>query len=271
MNMKTYVPKFAGSNIYWDDDELTFDEYGTGNTYYQGVYFKWGSLIGVSPAQTIISGRARNYFSSGTAADQTSGTTIYLKVNSEWKKTNVAYATAQGWFGNGAVRDTIGNIAWRPIPYSTVTSPTGEDAHTLLANPDFGNYKGDICNYLNKAYRMPTLDELQLLFNSKSSLYYIPFSSFTITDQTADGKTTFSHYGTFTGIPGITYYLPASVYRDATTGAVGTTGGLGRHWSGSATSNDDDDVYELRFGTGAAVTHTSPRYYGYAVRCVLQE
>jgi hypothetical protein len=103
--------KFAGSNIYWNGSKLTFDDHGDyTNTKYQGVYFKWGSLIGVSPAQTSGS----DDFSSGTTANdgKNDGTPIYLKVNGEWKKTNVTYATSEGWFGSGAVSDKTGSSAW---------------------------------------------------------------------------------------------------------------------------------------------------------------
>jgi hypothetical protein len=45
--------KFAGSNIYWNGSELTFFPHGENDyTKYLGVLFKWGSLIGVSPART---------------------------------------------------------------------------------------------------------------------------------------------------------------------------------------------------------------------------
>jgi hypothetical protein len=44
---------FAGSNIYWNEEELTFDKIPRGSDssssqYYAGVYFKWGSLVGIS-------------------------------------------------------------------------------------------------------------------------------------------------------------------------------------------------------------------------------
>jgi hypothetical protein len=46
--VKLKAPKFAGSNIYWNG-QLTFDLHGvTGNQYFQGVYFRYGSLMGVS-------------------------------------------------------------------------------------------------------------------------------------------------------------------------------------------------------------------------------
>jgi hypothetical protein len=39
----------AFSNIYWDGEKLTFDTADKGHQGYQGLYFKWGSLVGVSP------------------------------------------------------------------------------------------------------------------------------------------------------------------------------------------------------------------------------
>jgi hypothetical protein len=46
-------PSFAASNIYWSDERqcLTFDaEIKGDNQLYQGVFFKFGSLVGISPA-----------------------------------------------------------------------------------------------------------------------------------------------------------------------------------------------------------------------------
>jgi hypothetical protein len=40
---------FAYSNVYWDGTKLTFDETDEGHQGYQGLFFKWGSLVGISP------------------------------------------------------------------------------------------------------------------------------------------------------------------------------------------------------------------------------
>jgi hypothetical protein len=40
---------YARSNIYWDGNQLTFDRTNKGNEDYQGVFFKWGSLVGIPP------------------------------------------------------------------------------------------------------------------------------------------------------------------------------------------------------------------------------
>jgi hypothetical protein len=43
---------FAYSNIYWDGTKMTFDTTDKGHQGYQGLFFKFGSLVGISPAQT---------------------------------------------------------------------------------------------------------------------------------------------------------------------------------------------------------------------------
>jgi hypothetical protein len=53
LSLSLRAPKWAGSNIYWNGTALTFDLHGsTGNQGYQGVFFKFGSLVGISPAKT---------------------------------------------------------------------------------------------------------------------------------------------------------------------------------------------------------------------------
>jgi uncharacterized protein (TIGR02145 family) len=260
--------KFAGSNIYWNGSKLTFDEHGSNsNTKYQGVYFKWGSLIGVSPVGST--------FSSGTAADGNpsgstiNGTPIYMKNPSGvWVKTNVAYATAQGWFGSGAVSDKTGEDAWSPIP----AGPYGEGEYTLLTNhSDFAGYRGDICNYINPAYRMPTSDELKALGTGSTTTNgnYTWTGSGGVTSTDATGKQVFTnHYGTFRKT-GANYILPASGYRHLNYGALDYVGNYGYYWSGSAYNSSI--VYYLEFGSSNASTYGTSRDYGFSVRCVLQE
>jgi hypothetical protein len=40
---------FAYSNIFWDGEKLTFDVTDLGHQKYEGVFFKFGSLVGISP------------------------------------------------------------------------------------------------------------------------------------------------------------------------------------------------------------------------------
>jgi uncharacterized protein (TIGR02145 family) len=248
---------FAGSNIYWDDDKLTFDEHGTtSHQYYQGVYFKWGSLIGVSPVGET--------FSSGTVADQTSGTPIYMKVRENgawiWKKTNVAYAISKNWFSGSD---------WDAIPSGSTAEPYGTSAYTVLTlHSDFAGYLGDICNYIDPAYRMPTRDELVALYSSSGYTSHI--TSDGTTSSNATGQQAFDqYYGAFTGT-GTSYTLPASGYRDHSSGTLNSVGYSGLYWSDSA--NNSSGVYYLYFDGGSAdADYDASRGYGFSVRCVLQE
>jgi hypothetical protein len=116
---------------------------------------------------------------------------------------------------------------------------------------------------------MPTLDELAALGtgDSGNGVYYWNESG-NIPTQTADGQTAFTnHYGTFTGISGTTYHLPASGIRDPSSGALGVVGNLGGYWSGSA--YDSSDAYGLGFYSGEAYTGDDLRVCCVSVRCVL--
>ncbi|MDR0891160.1 MAG: hypothetical protein LBN24_00890 [Mediterranea sp.] len=110
----------AASNIYWDGTKLTFDQTDKGYSgYKQGVFFKWGSLIGISPA-----GRYYN-----------NATPIYTPQGA----VGAAYAGHQietGW-------------AWDDIHYYA-----GEDPSEIATNQ--ASNTGDICAYITGgSWRLP--------------------------------------------------------------------------------------------------------------------
>jgi hypothetical protein len=67
--VKLKAPKFAGSNIYFDKNsvpngpQLIFDEHGD-NTHqgYQGLFFRFGSLRGISPAGAFVANSTAVYY-----------------------------------------------------------------------------------------------------------------------------------------------------------------------------------------------------------------
>jgi hypothetical protein len=239
--------KFAGSNIYWNGNELTFDDYGSNsNTKYQGVYFKWGSFVGISPVGIDYD------------ADASTGTVLYWPddvITHTWK--------------------VVRGINWSSIPYEDdrLIKTTDTDACSLLADMDLSAYKGDICNYIKPNYRMPTLDELTTLYSSNG---YNPKVSATASvtvppgDANAAGKYVFADdsYGVFTGT-GTSYTLPASGYRSGDSGTSGSAGTYGSYWSGSA--NGPDQAHELDFNNNDAHKGNYSRSFAQSVRCVLQE
>jgi uncharacterized protein (TIGR02145 family) len=246
VRIKPYVPKFAGSNIYWDsaNSKLTFDTDNATNTLYQGVYFKWGSLIGVSPVGAYSS-------------NASTGTVLYWPddvTNRTWK----------------VVR---GGTSWSNIPYYAAESAYGTGEKTLLNNSttaNFNAYKGDICNYINPAYRMPTLDELAALGTGTSSAdgEYTWTGAGNATSADATGKQVFNQYGTFKKT-GTEYVLPASGFRSYSSGTVNFAGSAGYYWSGS--SENSSEAYGSYFDSsrGASAVNGDDRRYGYPVRCVL--
>jgi uncharacterized protein (TIGR02145 family) len=147
----------------------------------------------------------------------------------------------------------------------------------LTNHSDFAGYLGDICNYINPAYRMPTSTEHGNLSygNDVTSNYSFPVvdtednaAGKYIFDKNASGKTI---YGTFTTTdPSGSYVLPASGFRYGSDGSLGNVGSCGYYWSGSAYSSSY--AYELYFDSSdASAVNYASRGYGQSVRCVLQE
>jgi hypothetical protein len=132
---------FAGSNIYWDagNDRLTFDE--STNSNYQGVYFQWGSLVGLS-AMGVVNNDMRLYIP------------------------NVSDGT---WDGT----KTIGSSSWAnysSLPHIESVYGTGAADNYLYDHPNFENYKGDICAYLTGkagtpagSWRLPNAEEYSMI------------------------------------------------------------------------------------------------------------
>jgi hypothetical protein len=148
LSFKGIIYRWAGSNVYWDTDHLTFDPIDeTDHALYQGVYFKFGSLVGIS----------------GSEAMNVSTTTMYVpnynSSNPETSSWRASTITAEGW------------STWFGIPYISSLSGLGNHPLFLYENSDpthYGNKLGDICRYIGdtgagpKGYRMPTYDEFNV-------------------------------------------------------------------------------------------------------------
>jgi hypothetical protein len=146
LHVRLRRPVWAGSNIYWDGNattgKLTFSTEGDKTKEgYQGVFFIWGSLVGVSPALV------------GTAY-QILNAPVYIP------QYNTTTPTASTW--TTSIHSAI------TIPYiAGTTNETAERYDTYLMDPAqntpamYESKKGDICQYLGtidatlKGYRMP--------------------------------------------------------------------------------------------------------------------
>jgi hypothetical protein len=168
--IKLKTPIFARSNIYWDGQKLTFipaaanpaasDDTKKG---LQGVFFKFGSLVGISPAQT-------------SGGDNFSGNTpIYVPVVKNPLNTSTWKATT----GNAMANDntflgvTSNWTSWGDNTYGDDVIPYMDMSHNWegFMNPEWNvlsayqGFRGDICQYLCKTgavtgdYRTPTNEE----------------------------------------------------------------------------------------------------------------
>jgi hypothetical protein len=239
---------FAGSNIWFNSnlDTLTFEEPGSTKTY-QGMFFKWGSLVAIScyglpdPAAIIIPP---------------------VQAGESWvtDKTLTTSPWGAGW----------GNIPHTIPPYdASATYP--KDENYLYEHPDFANYRGDICAFLSGRegvpegnWRMPNAEE---------------FAVGKLVGGNAGGSTPNGGWG---GVE-VTAYMtlefgsgqvrfPISGGRDMT-GKLVNVIVLGSYWSGTPYSNHPANVraYIANFtratGTLNPYDHTTNAGAG-AVRCV---
>lgn len=265
---------WAGSNIYWDGSKLTFDEAGNNaNNNYQGVYFKWGSLVGISPV----------------GQEFTDKTPIYVPMPEQ-----------KTWFKNR----TISNVTlipsdsndWAEIPCAAAGSIDDRNGN-YLADMKRTSVIGDICDYIGvaggpKGYRMPKSNEfgpaavqenadgVHWAKSSASDPIYggwyrgdiLKEGSKPIVTDKEDGTTRISQ-GAYLLSGGAKLFFPASGNRadkggadGLTDGGLSKTGASGFYWAGS---NGGSNTYSFVFTHGGIWPNAKyPREFAYAVRCV---
>jgi hypothetical protein len=297
ITVRLRTPIWARSNIYWkwttdkyhpgDGGKLTFvpaaddpaqnDDTKAG---YQGVLFKWGSLVGISPAQT-----------DGSDDFLSQDVPIYVPIvnNSTWEATT---SSAKGWtsWGDSTADPT-------DIPYMDKNRGVGIDGYnsTWLIDAErnvldtINGFRGDICQYLTTKthavsgdYRLPMSKE----FVSSGGMINLPSSGWISSDPypssgnnaagEADGTANLlvaaenngdEIYGSAIN-SSMDLILPASGFRDATgmlfASSVGTSS---VYWTGSASSANYG--YGLYFYKSTMYrNHAEKRSYGFSVRCV---
>jgi hypothetical protein len=221
---------FAYSNVYWDDTKLTFDATDKGHRGYQGLLFKWGSLVGISPVG--------QYWTND-------GTPIY-------KAGSSAPTTAPSW---GSI------LVW----------DSAEDVGT----PNTGTLKGDICKYINAAYRMPRQGEFGTDNGSNQTDWvWVGGSGGSATSGAANEAGRYDFNGvvktTTTSTIG-EVALPLSGFRDADYGVLLEVGIIGGYWYGTYPIGYPGVAYPWRYD--ASHSNVAPyggqkAGYAYAIRCV---
>ncbi|GHU76046.1 hypothetical protein FACS189414_1330 [Bacteroidia bacterium] len=242
---------WAGSNIYWDNTlkRLTFaDSDDKSKEQYQGVFFKWGSLVGMSPTEGAWSGITYYPTNPGVDDGWTTDPTKYM-----------TYADIPYAVGLAAPYN-------RDHGYLTeITNNATTGADTIKA------LKGDICVYLTKVgaapkgkrWRMPTSKE----FDATEDFYTKSGDFAQITTQNAYGTTPIPSGWRRNNLN--TPYFPASAARS--NGTMYPVGMMGVYWASSAA--DANQGYDFYFTSTRVYTEWvgyGIRPNGFSVRCVAE-
>ncbi|MDR1526757.1 MAG: hypothetical protein LBS46_03685, partial [Dysgonamonadaceae bacterium] len=267
----TGFAKFASSNIYWDGEKLTFAPYTstpltqyTTEQQYQGVFFKFGSLVGGSPVGNF----------------SVSSTILYVPYYGN--------GTSPGWQSSFATKttDDVSNFpgvsvghgswtSWQNIVYITDgTSADRSNYHVMdpaRNTPTMWNsYIGDICQYISatqpglSGYRLP----MSIEFGKNSD-----WGSYTGTiggTDSDDGKRVIDAGNRHTGGNGV--FFPMSNYRKSSDGSLNVITTV-QYMSGS--TRNANSFFILYFGSNtinvANYIANNRDQYAFTVRCVLQE
>jgi hypothetical protein len=205
---------WAYSNIYWDGSKLTFSEVSTdAHLDYQGVYFKWGSLIGIAPN------------GSGT---------IYVPNVATYP--NYAGSGAGAWSSMSVSSSTWSNYAG--IPRGTIPSGSG------YIETDYGNYKGDICSYItNGRWSVPSRE-----YFGGGTGYSHTYSSVSV--SSSDGKaSTGNAYVTYDNVGRTSFPASGHYYPSGSNDYFESAGIGGYYWS---SYGEHSYPYSLGFSSGSA-------------------
>jgi hypothetical protein len=278
---KSYMPiphmGFAGSNIYWDavNERLTFDDVvddytDAPNRTKQGLFFKWGSLIGISPLGTPFSDDTKIYAPIGATGEYevTSPSALY--------DPDPIPTTPREWWD--LIEPYLTSIAFIPNVDDLRLSGYATYLNSVTAN--LAAYKGDICAYLSGRdgipageWRLPTNAEFEPGYDPDVPFVspgdYSRVGSFTIVSVDAD-------HGTFE-IPNgytLTYtadgatkttFFPASGYWNYT-GTLGSVRYQGVFMSSSPIGSNG---YYMSFNNiDPGPKNSNVRSLGSTVRCV---
>ena len=259
---------FAGSYIYWDNanQRMTFDIMGAStdvhgvnngsNQMKQGVFFKFGSLIGMSPVGAWADAATPIYVPTivGTAATAWTQTTPAAVLGAPVNKPAWTYfSVPHTQFGLG------------------ITDPTLHFVQTVHTADSLKIFKGDICTLIHPDWRLPVSQE----FGDRATYSWgTPAILAQGWDRNAGGfgpQTTSSHYGVSTNIPTAAVYrgvvnFPASGYRDPSSGDPLFVGEVGACWSGSIGNLTG---YGLYFNAAILnIDYGLNRQSGFSIRCV---
>jgi hypothetical protein len=283
-------PAWAGSNVYWDQSlnggagSLTFAPYtDRSKEMYQGVFFQWGSLVGVDPSTNPNNsgGKPWNNSPSGNVLYTPSYDAV-TPANSTWTKETGK--DLGSWYVS-----TVG------------TGARNTDFFASYSTANYSSKLGDICRYLSETdegtgvvkgkYRMPTLFELVKGDNSGSITSGVDYGNFSSSGVIGKWKRVGDDTDwvqVYTTNPDGTYALPngvayegyatfpaggerATVNHMSIPGDIMDIGTFCHYWSCSASnySNYADAFSSSKPNT--KISTTLDRGYMMSIRCILDE
>jgi hypothetical protein len=266
LRVRLRTPIWAGSNIYWAGDDkagrLTFDLAGqTQNEGFQGVFFKFGSLVGISPAlvndNSAFVAELPLYVPDKHSATQWTPTTSDAEQYATWD--DIPYMDRSYYTNSGNSRDNTSVI----------------DA-TLNISGIHAGFRGDICQYLGETdpahlagYRLPTASEFgstsawvkKGTFVNGSNSVGTPFGRMNLLSAANDlGYATNATMGNVV--------LPTSGFRGVDGNLKATVGFDGYYWPASEYSADEAWIFEYYGGVVAYPIRYLSRSYAFPIRCV---
>jgi hypothetical protein len=133
--------RWAGSNVYLNGNKLSFVKLSGIQVNYIAVFFKWGSLIGISR-----NGAAVVVGTNQPGLADLPNVEIYVPSGDGWEKRTIG-STSNSW----------------GTTYASIPSVTGDITSSTSANYLYDNvsdtYLGDICKKIDPAWRMPNMAE----------------------------------------------------------------------------------------------------------------
>jgi hypothetical protein len=215
---------------------MTFDRtlVDVGHQYYQGIFFKWGSLVGSSY-----------------------GSHLYIP-------DNVASRT---WVGPKNISETSWTI-FNDIPYNgDYASTTGS---YLYQHPNFSSYLGDICNYIDDDWRMPGIAEMTATTLPEHWGYmtdYVWVSGSNVS-YNADGTGIITLGGAHSDSSGFVFF-PASGFINGYSNVFMT--GTGMYYSSGSPNTELNNTLSCCWGITAytlTLTDNFPRRQMHPIRCI---
>jgi hypothetical protein len=266
LRIRLRTPIWAGSNIYWDGDatagRLTFDVAGqTQNEGFQGVFFKFGSLVGISPA--LVNGDN----------DFVADLPLYVPdkhAATRWRPTTAGAEQYTAW----------DNIPHMDESYHTNSGGSRDDTSVIDATLNIpgihDGFRGDICQYLGEinpahlaGYRLPTSSEFgstsswtkKGTFVNGDNSIGTPFGRMNL--LSADNDLGYATNATMGNV-----VLPTSGFRGADGKLKDTVGFDGYYWPASEYNVDEARIFEYYGGTVSYPIRSLSRSYAFPIRCV---